>query len=121
MFSDLESAEQHVCSAINTSTVDQEDSDKSVEQEDYENNFRLYFEEQKQTLGTSKKSENKEVQYYCTECDKKFNSLQGLQIHNRIHKTKEIKTESNPVDAIELKRPKCHICNTIFSSYKNLK
>nr|XP_014091241.2 zinc finger protein 658B isoform X1 [Bactrocera oleae] len=121
VFSDLERAEQHVCSAINNCTVNPEDTDRAVEQEDYENNLRLYLEEQKQTLNTSKKIESKEVKYHCAECDKTFNSLQGLQIHNRIHKTKEIKTQSDSFDVVELKKPTCPICNTNFSSYKNLK
>ncbi|XP_011184227.2 zinc finger protein 814 [Zeugodacus cucurbitae] len=121
VFSDIESAEQHVCSAINTSTATPEDSDKGADHEEYENNLQLYLEEQQKSLHTTKKNESTEVQYHCAECDKRFNSLQGLQIHNRIHKTKEIKTPDDPLDVIELKKPTCPICNTIFSSYKNLK
>uniref|UniRef100_A0A0K8VW22 C2H2-type domain-containing protein n=1 Tax=Bactrocera latifrons TaxID=174628 RepID=A0A0K8VW22_BACLA len=121
VFSDLEKAEQHVCSAINTTTVKQEEADNIVEQEEYDNDIRLYVEEQKQTLDPSKKSQSKEVQHHCAECDKTFNSLQGLQIHNRIHKTKDTKTQSDSFSVVELKKPTCPICNTNFSSYKNLK
>ncbi|XP_036334244.1 zinc finger protein 271 [Rhagoletis pomonella] len=108
IFSDLESAELHVCNALNTETVEAVDAGICTRKiQDYSTNIQ---------------SKATEVQYHCLQCEKKFNSEQGLQIHSRSHKPKEMRAKSsNASEVKEIKSTTCPICNTTFASYKNLK
>ncbi|XP_053966418.1 zinc finger protein 658B isoform X2 [Anastrepha ludens] len=117
VFSDLESAEQHVCSALNTATLDADSAGGSIAEQKGDDN--IDYEEQSET--STNKIASSDAKYHCLECGKNFNSLQGLQIHLRSHKTKQRKTKSNVQEVKELKSTTCPICNTTFRSYKNLK
>ncbi|XP_004517411.1 zinc finger and SCAN domain-containing protein 2 [Ceratitis capitata] len=126
VFCDIQTAEQHDCSAVNNATAlkthDISAQDTAAENKDYENNLRLFVAQQNDALGSNKISRKQEKKYQCAECDKKFSTSTSLQTHSRSHNAKPGKVKRRTPDtATEIKNTTCPVCKTTFSSYKNLK
>ncbi|XP_067626757.1 zinc finger protein 678 [Eurosta solidaginis] len=125
IFGDLRSAEQHICSAINTGVIKNESaSEEHFADPPGEEFIKLENLEEKQ-IGErlNMKADPTDLQYRCLQCSKRFNTLPDLQIHCRSHKTQQQKklAKSNARIVVETESTTCPVCNTTFSSYKNLK